>query len=104
MISPEGRAIRATFARQTETPDASPQVMREEWEAAVANTVLPPTITVTPLSIEGMPAEWVSSPHAQPRQVLFHLHGGGFNAGSCVTHRELAARLCLASGVRVLLL
>jgi acetyl esterase/lipase len=35
---------------------------------------------------------------------LLFLHGGGFSSGSCVTHRELAARLSLASGARALVL
>lgn len=103
MPSPESRAIRATFVRAADAPEVSPAVMRQEWEAAVADTPLPPTIAITPVSIDGIYGEWVASADTPDHQVLLFLHGGGFNAGSCLTHRELAARLCLASNVRVLL-
>jgi acetyl esterase/lipase len=35
---------------------------------------------------------------------VYHVHGGGYTSGSCVTHRDLAARLSQASGARVFLL
>ncbi|HET9224735.1 MAG TPA: alpha/beta hydrolase [Roseiflexaceae bacterium] len=79
-------------------------VERREWEAAAAQATLPPNIAIAPVVAAGMPAEWVSSPSVVSQAVLYYLHGGGFTAGSCVTHRELAARLCLASGVRALLI
>jgi monoterpene epsilon-lactone hydrolase len=104
MASPESEQIRATLVNDRETLDVPLAVQRQEWLAAAAQVQLPPNITIAPVDVEGMPGEWVNSPSIAPQQVLFYLHGGGYNAGSCVTHRDLAARLCLASGVRVLLL
>jgi acetyl esterase/lipase len=104
MISPEGQQIRATLVNDREALHVPLDVERREWEAAAAQTVLPPNITVLPVDVAGVPGEWVSSPAAAPGHVLYYLHGGGFSAGSCVTHRELATRLCLASGARVLLI
>jgi len=104
MASPESHAIRATLVNDSDTPEVPPAVARQEWEAAVAHVALPATITFMPVDVAGMVGEWVSGPQARSHQVLFYLHGGGYTSGSCATHRELAARLCLASGVRVLLL
>ena len=104
MISPEGQQIRATLVNDRETLHVPLDVERREWEEAAAQVRLPPNITIVPVDAAGMPAEWITSPGVPSQAVLFYLHGGGFTAGSCVTHRELAARLCLASGVRVLLI
>ena len=52
----------------------------------------------------GVPAEWVSAPGADSDFALLYLHGGGYNAGSPVSHRELAGRLSAATGARVLVL
>jgi acetyl esterase/lipase len=104
MISPEGQQIRAALVNDREAVYVPLEIERQEWEAAAAQTALPPNITVVPADIAGVPGEWVSSPAAASQPVLYYLHGGGYTAGSCVTHRELAARLCLAGGVRVLLI
>lgn len=102
--SPESRALRATFLSNPDAAIPDPIVERQEWEAAVASVVLPPQITVTPVETAGLRAEWIATAQADPERVLYFLHGGGYTAGSCATHRELAANLCLATGVRVLLL
>src|ERR1044071_3713075 len=104
MISPEGQQIRATLVNDRETLHIPLDVERREWEAAAAQAVLPPNITIVPVDAAGVPGEWVSSSDAVAQPVLYYLHGGGYSAGSCVTHRDLAARLCLASGARVLLI
>jgi acetyl esterase/lipase len=57
-----------------------------------------------PIEINGLHAEWVVPPNADPRRVLYYLHGGGFIACSPATHRSLAARIAAAAGVRALLI
>ena len=104
MISPEGRQIRATLVNDRETLHVPLDTERREWQAAAQQTILPSNITIVPAAAAGVAGEWVSSPDAAPQAVLYYLHGGGYSAGSCVTHRELAARICFASGVRVLLI
>jgi epsilon-lactone hydrolase len=104
MISPEGQQIRAGLVNDREALHVPLEVERQGWEAAAAQAELPAGISIVAIDAAGMRAEWVSSSSAAPQAVLYYLHGGGFTAGSCVTHRELAARLCLAGGVRVLLI
>jgi monoterpene epsilon-lactone hydrolase len=52
----------------------------------------------------GRPAEWVVAPGADAGKVVFYLHGGGYETGSCATHRPLASQISAASGARVLTL
>lgn len=78
-------------------------VARQEWETSAEKTGIPRGVGIVPVDVAGMHGEWVESPHADGHRVLFYLHGGGYRSGSCVTHRDLASRLSLASGARVLL-
>jgi acetyl esterase/lipase len=103
LTSPESKRIRATLVNDRESLDIPIAVQRQEWEAGAAQVELPPEITIVPVDAAGLHGEWVATPNSATDQVLYFLHGGGFSAGSCVTHREMAARLCLASGLRVLL-
>lgn len=104
MTSPESQRIRATLMNDRHAPEQPLSVQRREWEQAAAQAALPLGVTVAPVDAGGVPAEWVSGPDPAGPAALLYVHGGGFTAGSCVTHRELAARLALAAGVRVLLL
>lgn len=103
MPSPAYHRIRATFAGFGEPLDVPIAVQRQEWEQAAARAALPPGTQIAPVDMGGVAGEWVSRADSGHQSTLIFLHGGGYTSGSCVTHRELAARLCLASGVRVLL-
>ncbi|MEM9729897.1 MAG: alpha/beta hydrolase [Myxococcota bacterium] len=50
----------------------------------------------------GVPAEWFSVPDSDPDRVFLYFHGGGYAIGCINSHRDLLARLCIASGMRVL--
>lgn len=104
MPSPESRRIRATLVNDRTALDVPIDVQRQEWEASAALAELPPQIAISPLAVTGLAGEWLSAPNCAHDAALLFLHGGGYSAGSCVTHRELAARICLAGGVRALLL
>jgi epsilon-lactone hydrolase len=105
MASPESVQIRAGFRGASEQQQVEEQPLEEQrraWEASAAQAVLPPGVQVEETSIAGVPAEWVRG--SEEAGVLLFLHGGGFTTGSCITHRELAARLALASGLAALVL
>ncbi len=59
---------------------------------------------IVQLDAGGVPAEWVTAQGAASDAALLYLHGGGYIVGSTATHRELAARISLAAGCRVLVL
>jgi monoterpene epsilon-lactone hydrolase len=72
--------------------------MRQDWDALFPAEV---EARVTPVDVGGVPGEWVVAPGAS-EAVLVYLHGGGFQVGSCRSHRELMAGLSAAAGCRVL--
>ena len=57
---------------------------------------------VVPVSVDGMPAEWVLADRADPTRRLLYLHGGGFRLGSPRSHRHITSELSKRSGVAVL--
>lgn len=103
MSSPESRAVRATFVTSAPPSDTPLEAQRRDWETAALQTPLPPGTTVTPAVIAGVGCEWIEASGGDSDGVLLHVHGGGFTSGSCITHRELAARLSAACGLRGLL-
>ena len=54
------------------------------------------------ISVGRIPAEWFSLPTSDPDRVFLYLHGGGYTSGSVDSHRDLLARMCIASGFRIL--
>jgi epsilon-lactone hydrolase len=101
--SAESQRLRAEFAEAPAAPEATLEERRAQWEAEAALVPLPTDITVTPLVAGGVPCELISVPDTDPGARLMYLHGGGFVSGSCVTHRDFAARMSRASGAPVVL-
>jgi epsilon-lactone hydrolase len=54
------------------------------------------------VSADGVPAEWIVPPGAEPHRVLLYLHGGGYVIGSINSHRAMIARIARASRARAL--
>ena len=59
-------------------------------------------VDMQPLDAGGVSAEWFSQPDSDPDRVFLYFHGGGYSTGSINSHRDFLARLCIASGMRVL--
>jgi epsilon-lactone hydrolase len=104
MASPESQRIRATFVNNQQPSDIPIEEQRREWEAAVEASNLQLDATVTPVDLDGIPGEWITVRESDPAGVLLFLHGGGYNSGSCKTHRALAAHLARAGRTRALLI
>ncbi|WP_405498289.1 alpha/beta hydrolase [Nocardia sp. NBC_00511] len=92
-------------ARRGARPAGPPPIaeLREQF----TTTGLPPyprpeDVVVTEIPDAGVPAFWIDTPDADPQRVLLFVHGGGFSLGSVRSHGELASRVGLASGTRVL--
>ena len=83
---------------------ATVQEMRAGMEAFIGLAPLPEGTVCEPVDVDGVPAEWVTTPNANPANVVLYLHGGGYAIGSIATHRALAANISEAAGVRVLLI
>ena len=88
--------------RSAISPEDDPVEMRARMESMVDFLALPPDVATEPVRVNGVPAEWVSTPEAGEGHVVLYLHGGAYVVGSINTHRDLAARISRASGARVL--
>src|SRR5437660_11157630 len=113
MPSPESVQLRShLLARKTALQAAPPTSLAEQraaFELLVENYVghpvpLPEGTRIESVGVDGIPAEWIRPPEADATRVLLYLHGGGYTRGSLKTHRDLAARLSSAAGVRSLLI
>jgi acetyl esterase/lipase len=79
--------------------------IRLEFNAMVKKRKPLHNITVEKETIANLSAEWVIAANVpkDKEQMILYFHGGGFFCGSCDTHRNMAAIISEASGVRVLL-
>lgn len=103
MPSPESVQVRAMLQTVKHAPPAANiEEMRAGLEALSGQTPLPADTQVEKVDVAGIPSEWVSAPHVASDRAMLYLHGGAYLLGSLNTHRELAARLSAACGLRVL--
>jgi len=63
---------------------------------------LPGGAKAQPLTVSGVPAEWITAPDSQPERVMLYIHGGGWVVGSISSHRHLIARLAQSCRMRLL--
>jgi acetyl esterase/lipase len=64
----------------------------------------PDDATLEPIAIGGVAAEWSTTPQADPARAVLYLHGGGYMAGSVVSHRYVAVEIGRAAKARTLAL
>ena len=60
-------------------------------------------ITVEPLTIKSIEAQWLIPLHHNGKRIIIYIHGGGYIAGSINSHRDLASRIAIASDAKVLI-
>lgn len=74
--------------------------MRSDWDAAFAGCSVP--VSCRPVSAGGVDGEWIAPADTPQDKAILYFHGGGFRLGSVASHRDLIARIAIASGCRVL--
>src|SRR5215207_3891833 len=89
------RAVYRSWNRETSVAQ-----MRSDWDTAFGGTAAP--VTCECVSAGGVDGEWMSPADAPEDKAILYFHGGGFRIGSVSSHRDLIARIALASGCRVL--
>ncbi len=109
MPSSESLPIRSYLLTLKNAPPAPLPEQRAALDVLVEHYVghpipLPEGTHVEKVAINGVSGEWISRPDSDAERVLLYLHGGAYALGSCASHRDLAARLSAASGLRVLLI
>ena len=59
-------------------------------------------VSLTPVDVDGLAAEWSEAPGADRESALLYFHGGGYCSGSIVSHRRLVTEAGRAAGLRTL--
>jgi acetyl esterase/lipase len=84
----------------------SPEPRIDKLRAAIQKMCpkarMPEKVSVIPVDINELRAEWLCSLNSDPDLRLLYLHGGGYVGGDIDLYRPLAARIAKASGVSVL--
>ena len=75
---------------------------RERIEEVCSVWPVADDIRLTPIDIDGLPAEWSIAPGSDPSRVLLFFHGGGYCSGSIVSHRRMATEAGRAAVARSL--
>jgi acetyl esterase/lipase len=101
MSSPQMREIIDQLRRRQAARATQPRPSLEEARATFAPAgklnPLPEDVIVTSADADGIPSFWLDTPEAEPGQILFYLHGGGYTRGSLRSHGPLAAGAVLLS-------
>src|SRR5260370_5505161 len=100
MISEQLTKVIDRIKSQPQNPDA-PLERRRAWMERISEHVAH-DVTCEPVTADGVPAEWIAAPGAEPDRVILYLHGGGYVIGSLNTHRAIIARIPRASKARPL--
>ena len=93
--------LRAHLAKHP-APEAL-DAQRAQYDKAERFFKLPPDVTVEPVRVGGLPAEWLRAAGGRADATVLYLHGGGYAIGSAKSHRHLAAAIAKAAGARALL-
>ena len=80
--------------------DTSVAQMRHDWDELFGGVAV--NARIEDVDAAGVRGQWVSAPGVDAQRAILYFHGGGFQVGSMVSHRELMARLSAAAQCRVL--
>jgi epsilon-lactone hydrolase len=89
MADHEIEIIRTWLNERPRPADASER--RKRLDALGAQYPLPGDVQLDPVVANGIRAEWTTTPEADPAHAILFLHGGGYMAGSLVSHRHMIA-------------
>ncbi len=102
MADTEIERIRAMLAARPRPTALSER--RARLDALGEQFAVPPDVRLEAVEANGVPAEWTTTPGADPSRVILFLHGGGYVSGSIVSHRAMVAEAGRQAGTRTLAL
>ncbi len=83
---------------------SSIEAFRELCEkGATRYAKIPSKISIRPLTIENIPAEWLIPENSNPEKLILYVHGGGYVSGSCSDHRGFVSKFAKNAGVTTLI-
>jgi monoterpene epsilon-lactone hydrolase len=106
MASPESQRIKRWLVQNIKNAPlpASIQEARVHLEGMSSWVPLPADTRVEHVMAGSVPGEWVSSPDADPANVILCLHGGGYTMGSSKATHVPASWFSIAAKSRVLVI
>ena len=102
MPDAEIAAIRALLTSRPRPSGAAER--RQRLDEFGRKLGVPEHARLEPVDINGVPAEWSTTPEVDAARAVLYLHGGGYMAGSIESHRYVAAEIGCAARVRTLAL
>jgi epsilon-lactone hydrolase len=76
--------------------------LRAKMGLASGKPFLPLGVTIIPIKLDGVSAEWIYPPNVSPQSIILYLHGGGWTLGWSNTERRMLAYICQAARCRAL--
>ncbi len=61
------------------------------------------SVDIRPIHIKTIAAEWLVPETLNNNRIILYVHGGGYIAGSILSHRDLASRIAKAANAKVLI-
>ena len=92
--------FRALMASRPRPPDLAGR--RERLDSFGKLYPMEADVTLTPVTANGVPAEWSQTPAANTQRAILYMHGGAYVAGSIASHRLLVTALGRAAAARTL--
>ncbi len=102
MSDPEIVALREKLAQRLRSPDLGQR--RREFDMFADMYPTAADVAVEPVSANGVPAEWTSTPDVSREDAILYLHGGGYVIGSLASHRHMVSEVGRAARARTLAL
>jgi len=102
MPSPELNALVDAKRANPYLDDVSLEQLRAETEARIEDNPLPEGTEITPVTANGVPAEWINAPGSRGDKVIYFIHGGGYYRGTVASSRSPAAEMSKACGLHCL--
>jgi monoterpene epsilon-lactone hydrolase len=98
--------LRFRLKKETVDWDSYASILRFRQEAEEGSArfgKIPAGIEVSPVTVDGLSAEWIWPAQATKDKVILYTHGGGYVSGSCSDHRSVVAKFVSGSNVGALL-
>jgi len=100
---PVARLTARPLSRYVLSPALPWDVQRRRLDRFLGSSPLPRGTTIEPATLNGVPAEVVTTPQTRSGVTVLHFHGGGYCVGSPRIVRAWAARLSRGARCRVVL-
>ena len=103
MVSKQMENIIKQFRKWQDTPRANTvESLRKALDLMASFPKIAKDVKIEKVNINGIHAEWITTPNINKNNVLLYFHGGAYIGGSIRNSREFCSRISRSTGVSVL--